>query len=184
MPARSSSPVSTPPMALWPIGEETGAWGASASVDAAVTMALGILKGLAHLHSREIVHRDLKPGNILLKCEVPCIADFGLVRILRTDISTYRIAGTPAYMSPEISRGERGEGGDLWAVAVMLYEMLVGKRPFSGTDLDDWRRAITTADPAPLPESLPATLRAVIDRALQRDEADGLLRPWRCTRRC
>lgn len=144
--------------------------GRAPSVEAAVTMTLGILKGLAHLHTREIVHRDLKPGNILLKCEVPCIADFGLARVLRTDVSTCRIAGTPAYMSPEVWRGERGNGGDLWAVVVMLYQMLVGKRPFSGADVDDWRRVITTTDPAPLPGTVPAPLRAVVERGLRRDE--------------
>jgi serine/threonine protein kinase len=139
-------------------------------VEAAVKMTLGILRGLAHLHAREIVHRDLKPRNILLKCEVPCIADFGLARILRTDTLTFGIAGTPAYMSPEVWRGERGNGGDLWAVGVMLYEMLAGNRPFSVTDDDDWPRVIITTDPVPLPDNVPALLRAVVERALRKDD--------------
>ena len=133
-------------------------------------MAAGVLAGLAHLHGRRLVHRDLKPGNVLLEGGVPRIGDFGLARALSGGADqTHSIGGTPAYMAPEAWAGERAEASDLWAVGVILFEMLAGRRPFPGTTPSEIRRALDRGVPAPLPADVPAPLAAVIARALQFD---------------
>lgn len=108
-----------------------GAWleqhgGRAPSVEAACLMMEGILSGLAHLHERRIIHRDLKPENILLQHEVPCLADFGIARLLRTDSYSKNISGTLAYMAPETFDGKRNERTDVWAAGVLLYKLLSG----------------------------------------------------------
>lgn len=102
-----------------------------------------ICKGLAAAHARGYVHRDLKPGNVVLVerdgRELAKILDFGLVRIIEPDGETVALTqqgmffGTPAYMSPEQIRGEEaGPRADLYALGVMLYQMLTGNPPFQG----------------------------------------------------
>jgi serine/threonine protein kinase len=146
--------------------------GRAPSVEAAVAMATGILEGLSYIHSLQIVHRDLKPGNILLKDGQPRIADFGLARDLGADPSTLRPTGTPLYMAPEAWHGVRCSQSDVWAVGIMLYEMLSGSRPFMGSDSHVLQRAVEQTPHPPLPAHVPAHLRAIVDRALQKNQAD------------
>jgi serine/threonine protein kinase len=143
--------------------------GRAPSVEVAVTVAAGILAGLAHLHWRGLVHRDLKPGNILLQGGTPRIADFGLARVLTAVDQTSGVAGTPAYMAPEAWDGVRSVQTDLWSVGVVLYEMLSGCRPFPQTDRESLRRAILESEPAPLPAEISGALRHVVLRALHKD---------------
>lgn len=143
--------------------------GRAPSCNSAVHMITGILKGLRHLHSKNIIHRDLKPANVLLEAGEPLLADFGLARLLRTDASTFRRAGTPAYLAPEIwAHNDRCFQADLWAVGVLLYEILSGVRPFRGANRDQLEKAIREHPPDPLPRFVPQSLQRIVDKTLQK----------------
>ncbi|MFK7927106.1 MAG: protein kinase [Myxococcota bacterium] len=96
-------------------------------------LALGIASGLAFAHRYDIVHRDLKPGNILIDPEgsalVPRIADFGLAG--KVGDETAMGSGTPGYAAPEQLAGDEvGPASDWWSFGVVLYQMVMGERPF------------------------------------------------------
>ncbi|MCC6524624.1 MAG: serine/threonine protein kinase, partial [Polyangiaceae bacterium] len=131
-----------------------------------------------------IVHRDLKPGNIFL-CksgddEVVKILDFGVAKAGRGRIGegtkSGMLLGSPHYMSPEQARGGRSidHRSDLWSMAVILYQMLTGQKPFAGEDLGDVIVKICS-DPVPVPSTLCPELPTSVDRffarALDRDPA-------------
>jgi serine/threonine protein kinase len=146
--------------------------GARVRLNVALDLVVGILKGLRHLHGKGIVHRDLKPANILLQAGEPMIADFGLARVVLTTNTTFQFAGTPAYMAPEIwENNERTFQGDLWAVGVIFYEMLMGQRPFFGEGYLQLARAIACNVPRPLPDSIPGTVRFIVNRALEKQRS-------------
>jgi len=108
--------------------------GKAPSTEVAVQMMISILRGLEHLHENDILHRDLKPANILLKDETPLLADFGLARGLNL-INSDGFGGSPLYNPPEaFSEAERTEHLDLWAVAVIFYELLTGRIPFDSIE--------------------------------------------------
>ncbi len=96
---------------------------------AALTLCSGILSGVRHLHSMNIVHRDLKPANILIQKGTPRITDFGFSRVI-DDTWSMVAAGSPAYMAPEVWRGERTMQADVWSVGVILFQLLEGTLPF------------------------------------------------------
>jgi WD40 repeat protein len=117
------------------------------------------LAGAVHYaHERGIVHRDLKPANVLLTGEgQPKIADFGLAKV-QTEAGADRaltqqgmVLGTPAYMAPEqaTGKGEVGPAADVYALGVMLYEMLTGRCPFEGVTLTDTMELVRTQEPIP-----------------------------------
>ena len=143
--------------------------GGAPNLEAAVSMTLGILAGLEHLHGRRIIHRDLKPANILLQANTPRLADFGLARCLKSTNSSSTVSGTFAFMSPEAFDGKRMEQSDLWAAGVMLYQMLARSLPFPQSDSPALLAAILTREPEPLPAEAPPALRAVVERALRKD---------------
>lgn len=96
-----------------------------------VNLLLQMLHALAYLHRRGIVHRDLKPGNVLVVGHDVKVLDFGLASIAGQGGGS---AGTPAYMAPEVLRGEAATiASDLYAVGVMAYELFTGPHPFAGT---------------------------------------------------
>jgi tRNA A-37 threonylcarbamoyl transferase component Bud32 len=146
--------------------------GRAPSPYAAAAMALGILEGLGHLHARGLVHRDLKPANVLLQQSAPRIADFGLARVMQAADQTFSVAGTPLYMAPEAWDGDRSARADLWAVGVMLYEMIAGARPFVEPDVTQLRRSVRLLEPPPLPPATPQHLVEVVRRALRKDPAE------------
>ena len=112
-----------------------------------LTIALEVADGLGYAHVQGVIHRDIKPGNILLSGGHAVIADFGIAqavsavegeRLTETGLSV----GTPAYMSPEQTTGDRPLDGrsDIYALGCVLYEMLVGDPPFPGaTPWRSWR---------------------------------------------
>lgn len=103
----------------------------------AVSLVLQIADGLQAAHEKGLIHRDVKPGNILLDAEGQALlADFGLAREVRRDAReiTRQPWGTPEYMAPEqLQGGASDQRADIYALGVVLYELLAGKRPFDGT---------------------------------------------------
>jgi serine/threonine protein kinase/Tol biopolymer transport system component len=136
-------------------------------LDEAVDVAWQIGRGLSKAHRQGIIHRDIKPANVMLTSEgVVKILDFGIAKlagaaaITRTGLPL----GTPAYMAPEQMQGEEVDPRtDLWALGVVLYEMLAGRRPFPGDHEVVVRHGVLNTDPEPL-----SKLRADVPRELER----------------
>jgi serine/threonine protein kinase len=137
----------------------------------------GILKGLVYIHSRNMLHLDIKPENILLEGRIPKIADLGTSKFKDRTVGSI-VLGTVYYDSPEKCRGklELSEKEDLWAVSVILYEMLGGIFPF-GAGLDSQQSGaiknnIIDCQPPPLQElaaDLPAELVTLVNHSLRMD---------------
>jgi tRNA A-37 threonylcarbamoyl transferase component Bud32/dienelactone hydrolase len=137
--------------------------------------------GLAAAHAAEIVHRDLKPANILLTRAGPAkILDFGLAKMMSADLPTAAgvtgsgtTVGTVAYMAPEQAQGQAVDHrADVWALGVVLYEMLTGRLPFTADNVPATLLAIISQTPTPVKElraDVPPELERIVGRALQRD---------------
>ncbi|MGZ3333181.1 MAG: protein kinase domain-containing protein [Gemmatimonadaceae bacterium] len=146
-------------------------------VSEALEIARQIAEGLQAAHAAGIVHRDLKPGNVMLLADGKVrILDFGLAKARDQSISeTGARFGTVSYMSPEQMRGESVDGrADLWALGVVLYEMLTGRKPFRGDEEFAIANAILRDKPE-LPSThrgeISAALEGVVVRLLQKDPA-------------
>ena len=125
------------------------------SVAESATIALQVASGLARAHEQGIVHRDVKPANVMLLPDGSVkVLDFGVAGIEGTaQIGGTAAIGTLAYMSPEQTRGERVDHRtDVWALGVMMYEMVVGARPFRGENAQAVRGAILTLELDPVRE--------------------------------
>ena len=155
-------------------------------VPEALTTSLSILGALDALHERAIVHRDLKPSNVFLTKFGVKLLDFGLARpVINDQLATAqdltlpgKVVGTPAYMAPEQLSGQPTDARvDLFAVGVMLYEMITGKSPFAGAGMIDTMHAILNDRPPVLTGS--STVDAV-DRIIQRalEKRAAASSPW------
>jgi TolB-like protein len=147
-----------------------------------VELATQVADGLGAAHRRGVVHRDVKPRNIVVTPEGTArIVDFGVATTAGDDAGAGFTPGTLAYMSPEQTRGDAVDArSDVWALGVLLHEMLAGRRPFQGGDERALITAIRTRDAEPLaglrPDA-PDELRLLVERCLSRDPelrpADG-----------
>ena len=144
------------------------------------TLLRDIARGVGRLHAAGILHRDLKPSNILLDADgVPHVADFGLVKWL--DAGEHTLSGlrngTPPYMSPEQVLGHSRRltpASDVWALGVVGYELVAGRRPFQARDRDDLYDQIREAEPD-LPQkfapAVPDPLASILLRCLRKSPA-------------
>jgi hypothetical protein len=131
-----------------------------------------IAKGLSYLHDRGIVHRDLKPGNIFYDDGYVKIGDYGLSKFIAISRHSAQTAsvGTVHYMAPEIGSGNYSRGVDIYALGVILYEMLMGKVPFEGSSMGEVLMKHLTSRPEV--DHLPAPFAHVIRKALEKDPGD------------
>jgi len=147
-------------------------------VERAVKLTVGICEALEHVHANGVVHRDLKPENIMVDAndEIHLI-DFGIAGSVGARRLTFahfsESMGTPDYISPEQVRGKRGDArSDVYAVGVMLYEMLTGVVPFSGPNpfavMND-RLLNQPVPPRQLEPAITPQLQEIVYRAMERE---------------
>ena len=147
-----------------------------------VRLGAQLADALSHAHDRGVVHRDLKSNNIIVTPEGRAkVLDFGLakrstsadlaVTYLQVSLTQSGVAaGTLPYMSPEQLRGEPATpASDIWALGVVLYEMIAGVRPFAGQTPFEVSAGILNALPSPLPATVPSHLAAIVHRCLAKD---------------
>jgi serine/threonine-protein kinase len=153
------------------------------------TLLVPVISAVGTAHARGIVHRDLKPENIFLardgaeRC-TPKVLDFGIAKLAQEDLSaeaaeltrTGSMVGTPFYMAPEQAAGERDldHRCDVWALGVICFEALLGRRPFEGDNFGQIFKRIITEQPASLRQlrpDLPLDVADLIDGMLVKERS-------------
>jgi serine/threonine protein kinase len=164
-------------------------------LDEAVPIARQIAAALQAAHEQGIIHRDLKPANIKVTSDgVVKVLDFGLAKALvsEPDGTAVQLSqsptitspaamtragvllGTAAYMSPEQAKGRAADRrSDVWSLGCVIFEMLAGRRAFEGDDVSDTLANVLKSQPEwnALPSSVPAAIRTVLRRCLEKDRA-------------
>jgi eukaryotic-like serine/threonine-protein kinase len=158
----------------------------------AIDLAIQVTAALAAAHEAGIVHRDIKPENVMVRRDlIVKVLDFGLAKLTEAparavdtqvptvpgiSTETGMIMGTPRYMSPEQARAEKMDARtDIFSLGVVLYEMVTGRLPFTGTTASEVIAAILRDEAPPLAESLadaPAELEHIVSSALRKDRAE------------
>jgi serine/threonine-protein kinase len=155
-------------------------------LERALDIALQVCAALASAHAQGVIHRDLKPGNVILKDgKEVFVVDFGMAKILTsggtgtTGLTAHNMVfGTPEYMAPEQARGDELDARcDVYAVGVMLYELLTGTVPFTGnTPLNVLTAQLTQAPDAPRERApdraITPALEAVVMHSMAKDPRD------------
>jgi serine/threonine-protein kinase len=138
-------------------------------------IAIQLCEGLGYAHEQGIVHRDIKPGNVrVLEDGTVKILDFGIAKFAVSSVTqSGTIMGTPSYMAPEQVMGQSVDGrADLFSAGVLLYELLIGKKPFVGEAPTAVVYQIMHVEPAHVRQALPdlpEALDEIVDRALKKD---------------
>ena len=150
-------------------------------VKEALSIGLQIAEAVSAAHSEGIIHRDLKPGNIKITPDDQVkVLDFGIAKPAKTNVSGEastltkpgRIIGTPAFMSPEQTRGKAiDHRSDIWSFGCVLYEMLTGLPAFEGETSSDTLAGILKGEPQwqKLPGETPNNIRVLLRRCLEKD---------------
>ncbi len=148
-------------------------------LDGKVELFRGILTGLRAAHRLQIIHRDLKPSNVMITPDNrPVIMDFGLARELEASEVTgsSEVVGTPSFMAPEHLMGEKVDHRcDIYSLGVILFELVTGRKPFTGTTIFEIAQKQLTEDPphpAAIDPELPRWLGDMIVKMLQRAPGD------------
>jgi serine/threonine protein kinase len=151
--------------------------------EAVLRYGVQIADALRYAHEHGIIHRDLKTSNVMISPEGRAkILDFGLAKRIRNDdlkkVSQSQqglteegsLMGTLHYLAPEVLRGEpAGPRSDIWAMGVVLHEMITGGLPFKGQTAFELTSGILRDKPSPLPARVPTNLREIIQRCLEKD---------------
>ncbi len=168
-------------------GEDLSTRLESGGLDLAESLAVGsqIADALAAAHQSGVVHRDLKPHNIRLTPDGRVkILDFGLAKLLPEEAAVQEsqwltregvIVGTVPYMAPEQVQGSSDSRCDLFALGVVLYQMIAGRLPFASSSLLEYARSLAADSRAPLSQSNPAVspeLEQVVDKLLAREVSE------------
>ena len=154
--------------------------GGAMTVGRVAELMAPVCEAVAAAHQVNIIHRDLKPENIMLTSrggrEEPIVLDFGIAKLLDATeklTTTGSMLGTPAYMSPEQCQGKTdiGPAADVYALAIISFELLIGRPPFTSRTLAEMAMKHVLEPPAKL-SAVPQSLTAVIDRSLAKDPKD------------
>ncbi len=156
--------------------------------EVAIELMGAVLDALQHAHDRGVIHRDLKPANLMFRShglEAPILCDFGIAKLAGDAVVGARarptrtgvVLGTPGYMSPEQVRGESelGPASDLFAAAVILWELLTGTSPFrGGGDFEVMQAIVEDRRPRliEIAPGLPPGVAAAVERALRSDASE------------
>ena len=151
----------------------------------AVDIAIQLASALTAAHAAGIVHRDVKPANVIVRGDgLVKVLDFGLAKLIPSSASPRgateslateqgTLVGTADYMSPEQARGQDVDARtDVWALGVVVYEMVTGRRPFVGDTRADVQAAVLQGEPAPMTRddaAVPPELERIVDKALRKD---------------
>jgi eukaryotic-like serine/threonine-protein kinase len=169
--------------------EHVLAQGGPLPVGRAVDIVLDACEALAEAHACGIIHRDLKPANLFLTkrangSELVKVLDFGISKAMTPEASialttTQTVMGSPLYMSPEQLRASRDVDGrsDVWSLGVVLFQLLTGRLPFTGTSATAVAACIAADPPAPLREAradVPEGLERIVIRCLEKRPADRI----------
>jgi eukaryotic-like serine/threonine-protein kinase len=132
-----------------------------------------VLDGLAFAHSKGVVHRDMKPGNVrVLPSGKVKLMDFGLARSMQDAAASGVVLGTPYYMAPEQAHGDAANArSDVFSLGAMFYELLAGRKPFTGSTIPAVLFSVVHRDPEPLGKlapQLPTGIVAMVMRALSK----------------
>lgn len=147
-------------------------------INQVVSVMTQILDAMQYVHSNGVVHRDMKPANIvLLENGQVKVADFGIARVESSNLTQMgSVMGTPSYMSPEQFMGQRVDArADLFSIAVILYELLTGEKPFPGQAVATIMQKVLNApveDPTNLNYDVPPSFNAVIKKGLAKRPAE------------
>ena len=149
----------------------------------AVRYGLQAADALAYAHEHGVVHRDFKAANVMITGDGRLkIVDFGLARrgdalvvgetTMESAVPAGAVAGTPYAMAPEQVRGDPADARmDIWALGVLLYEMVTGAQPFTGATVPELFSSILRDPPKPWPDGIAVAIKPVIERCLEKDPA-------------